>query len=352
MLRDYVRDVIAGKQKGILAFSLRVILWILSIPYGLVVRCQNWLYDCGFCRRDALPRPVISVGNLTWGGTGKTPLVQALASELLQKGFRPAILLRGYMPAGTWRFTSDEALLLEKNLPGVAVLVGKNRFKAAQDFLQTGNADIFILDDGFQHRRLKRDLDIVVLDAQCPFGNGKVLPAGILREFPAALRRADYFVVTRSTLSASSLDGLRQELSKWNPGAPVAPTLHAPDELRDLGSNEIVPLGFLRGKKVAMLCAIGEPQGFRETLQSLAALVASDFIYGDHHVYQLSDIAQVLATCRKDLIPIIVTTEKDAVKLKNFVPSFKAEVRVLVLTIHLEFVEGKEELFARIFSLL
>src|SRR5438876_5539483 len=194
LLTSRLQDLISGRARGVGSSLCRLALSVASGPYGSAVHLRNWCYDRGWLPTHRPPVPVISVGNLTAGGTGKTPCVEYLARFLQARGLRPAVLSRGYRGNGR---PNDEALILEANLPDVPHLQGKDRVTRASQAVRVFGADVLILDDGFQHRRLRRDLDLVLIDAMNPWGHGRLLPRGLLREPISSLRRADAVIVTR-----------------------------------------------------------------------------------------------------------------------------------------------------------
>lgn len=327
-------------------------LWMLSCLYGAGVRMIVFLYARGILRRRRLDRPVISVGNITVGGTGKTPCVIRLTQWLRQKDLRPVVLTRGYMDQGgaaSCPAGSDEALMLRNALPGVPVLVGHNRFQNARDFLKDQAADIFILDDGFQHWRLARDVDIVVLDAVHPWGNGHLMPRGILREPLSALQRADIIVVTKTNLSTpDTLEEIRERLAILCPDKMIVRARHQPVALVDMRSDKVEGLAFLKGKEICSVCGIGDPASFEKILTDLGAHIKEPIAFMDHYSYNIQDIRRIGGRCQSKSIDTIVTTEKDAVKLTPFLGGFDSlgVVRLLYLKIQMAF-EGNEDEFLK-----
>jgi tetraacyldisaccharide 4'-kinase len=285
-----------------------------SVPYGLAVRLRNRLYEGGWlCVRRAKV-PVVSVGNLTAGGTGKTPCVEYVAAYYRRRDRRVAVLSRGYGSAGG---PNDEALVLAENLPDVPHLQGPDRATLADTAVNELNSEVLVLDDGFQHRRLARDLDIVLVDATEPRGHDHLLPRGLLREPPSSLRRAGLIVLTRcDQASRERIAALRREVHRHAPAVPVVETRHGPVEL--VNSERVVaPLESLRGRPVAAFCGIGNPEAFRRTLTDLDAAVRDFRAYPDHHVYGRAD-HESLESWLQSLPPegLAVTTQKDLVKLR------------------------------------
>jgi tetraacyldisaccharide 4'-kinase len=310
-------DLVSGRRRGPLAGLLRLGLWLASGPYGLAVRLRNGAYAAGWARTARAEVPVISVGNLTVGGTGKTPFVEYLAGLLSDRDYRVAVLSRGYGGDGG---PNDEALVLEENRPDVPHLQWPDRVALARIATLELESEVLILDDGFQHRRLARDLDIVLLDATCPWGYGHLLPRGLLREPPSSLRRADAIVLTRcDQVMQGDLERLRHRIAHLAPGVPVAETIHQPLALIGGNATECVreSLDSLHGQPVAGLCGIGNPAAFRRTLADLGARLVDFRIYPDHHPYTREDVEELRAWARG--LPedaVVVTTQKDLVKLR------------------------------------
>jgi tetraacyldisaccharide 4'-kinase len=292
----------------------RLGLRVASVPYGLAVRLRNAGYQRGWLRREHVPAPVVSIGNLTVGGTGKTPFVEYVARFYRHLDRRVAILSRGYGGAGG---RNDEALVLEENLPGVPHLQGADRVALARTAIEKLESEVLVLDDGFQHRRLARDLDVVLIDATAPWGHGYVLPRGLLREPPSSLRRADVLVLTRcdQTLDEQH-DRLRKSISRIAPHAPLVETSHRPVELRN-SEGESAPLDLLREGLTAAFCGLGNPDAFRRSLLDLGACLQDFRVYPDHHAYGPQDVEELSRwASRLPAGAAIVTTQKDAVKLR------------------------------------
>ncbi len=319
-------------------------LWVLSCIYGAAVKGIVFFYQKGILRRQRLRRPVISVGNLTVGGAGKTPLVMLLAQILKGKDFKPVILTRGYMDKGGAfsRLESDEAAMIRRALADVPVLVGPNRFQNAQDFLKGHAADVFILDDGFQHWRLARDMDIVVLDAVNPWGNGCLIPRGILREPLNALKRADMIVVTKTNLAGGdTIEEIKTRLAVLCPDQMIVWARHHPVGLRDVRSDGAEDLSFLKGKEICSFCGIGDPASFQKILTDLGARVKEPVAFMDHYSYNNQDIRRLVERCHENHIDTLVTTEKDAVKLIPFLDIFDRTMKLFYLKIQIA-LEGDE----------
>ncbi|MBY0513374.1 MAG: tetraacyldisaccharide 4'-kinase, partial [Gemmataceae bacterium] len=283
-----------------------------SWPYRAGVWWRNRRFDRG---RGVTPAavPVVSVGNLTLGGTGKTPCVEYVARFYREREVRVAILSRGY---GSDAGRNDEAMVLEENLTDVPHLQGPNRVELAATAVEELESELLVLDDGFQHRRLHRDLDIVLIDATAPPHRDYLFPRGTLREPPASLRRAGVLVLTRcDQVPADTLAAIRGSLERFAPGMSVVETDHRPVEL--LGGDSPEPVESLRGRPVAGFCGIGNPAAFRRTLESLGASVIDFRTFPDHHPYSRGDVDDLRTWAgRLPADALVATTQKDGVKLR------------------------------------
>jgi tetraacyldisaccharide 4'-kinase len=298
---------------------------------------------------------VISVGNITWGGTGKTPLVEALARKLKADGRKVAILTRGYKrdPVGQAADASsmgDEPYMLSRNLQGVQVIVNSDRVKSGKEAINARGADTLILDDGFQQWRVKKDLDIVTIDAGNPFGNGCMIPRGILREPLSALKRAHLFVLTNAD-TAGDLGALKAKISRINPAGLIVEARHKPAGFYALNEpSKQFDAGQLRLKPAAIVCAIGNPDSFRRLVQQMQIQVLKRFVFHDHHRYSENDMRSIAAEARKYNIRTIITTEKDSVKLQHLAKG-TAPPDIYVLKIALEITDHEEQFNSRLHSL-
>lgn len=335
--------LISGQRRGPFATAARCGLWLASWPYSFVTRTRNALFDRGWKRTHRAAVPVVSVGNLTLGGTGKTPCVEWVARFFREREVQVAILSRGYgSEADAGR--NDEALVLEENLPDVPHLQGADRAALAATAVEELESELLVLDDGFQHRRMGRDLDVVLIDATRPPARDYVFPRGTLREPPGGLKRAGAVLLTRcDQVPAPEVAALRAWVARRVPNVPVATTEHRPVELVGCeGMTESLEL--LRGRTVGAFCGIGNPQAFRHTLEALGAAVADLRVFPDHHPYTREDVDALGRWA--DALPadaVIATTQKDFVKLR--VPTLGGRP-LWAVRIGLHFREG-EEAFAR-----
>ena len=345
--------------------GIRVLLAFLkavSCIFGAVVAIRYFLYNAGIMRRYPLGIQVISIGNVTAGGTGKTPVTEIFARTLAAEGRKVAILSRGYRrkEAPWWQRVfmqvvtpplvvsdgkhvlldsavgGDEPYMLASNLPGVAVVVDRNRVKAGRYAIKRLGCDTLILDDGFQYQKLKHSVEVVLVDSTNPFGNGHMLPRGVLREPARNLKRADIIFLTKCRGDVSAV---KAEIRRYNDTAEIVECNHTPKSLKDVWSREEYPLSWLEGKTVCTLSGIASPKGFENSLRRLGAKVVWCERYADHHRYDSSEILYALNRTADMGSDALVTTEKDAVRFPRFetVP-----VRCLYLRIAIEILSGRE----------
>jgi tetraacyldisaccharide 4'-kinase len=343
----YYPHLIGGEARGVVPALQRLALRLASVPYGMAVRLRNAAYQRGWLRVERVAIPVVSVGNLTAGGTGKTPFVEYVARFYRQKDRRAAILSRGYGGAGGH---NDEALVLEENLPDVPHLQGANRVELARTAIEELESEILILDDGFQHRRLARDLDVVLIDATTPWGYGHLLPRGLLREPASGLRRADVVALTRcDQTTAEQRQHLRRTIARLAPEVPLVETTHRPLELCN-SEGASAALETLREAPVAAFCGIGNPEAFRRSLLDLGARPTEFRVYADHHAYRRDDVEDLRRWASR-LPPgsIVVTTQKDLVKLRV---SHLRDRSLWYLRIRLQVESGQNALDERLHSVL
>ncbi len=341
------RDLVSGRRQGPVAAALRGLLRLGEFPYTWVVRRRNRSFDSGQHAAVPVGVPVVSVGNLTLGGTGKTPMVAWLARWFCNRGVRTALVSRGYK-SGT-ESSNDEARELEQRLPGVPHLQNPDRVAAARAAIEEFKCELILLDDGFQHRRIARDLDIVLIDALEPLGFGHVFPRGTLREPLEGLKRADVVVLTRADmvdeLERTRIHGIVEQIA---PSTAWAECRHSPQRLLTTGGNEEF-LGTLFGKSVAAFCGIGNPAGFRHTLEQCGIKVTAWREFPDHHAYNQNDIEELTRWAAAQNVAAIVCTQKDLVKLTM---NDLADKPLWAINIGLEFLTGQNEVEASLQALL
>jgi tetraacyldisaccharide 4'-kinase len=332
----------------------RAALGAASLAYGAGVLGRRLLYDLKVLKRRRLPARVICIGNLTTGGTGKTPAVLLAAETLRRRGHDVAVLSRGYGRTAPkdevtvlldgqsvdWRRCGDEPWMIHQSLLGlgVPVLVCPDRAKAGTLAVKMYGSRVLLLDDGFQHLAMHRDLDVVLVNARDPFGGRRLLPAGDLREPLSALRRAQLVVITHADrVTAPELAALRAEIEALHPGVPVLEAAHHPDHVLDVRADKKLPLPHLKGKAVAALSGIGDPLSFETQLEALGAAVAQRWRYPDHHAYSERDLRS--AEELRGALPL-VTTFKDFARFpKNWSEILTGET--LVLGVKLEILKGR-----------
>jgi tetraacyldisaccharide 4'-kinase len=344
--------IVSGERRGPAAALARCGLTVLAGFYRAALAIRNLCFQLpGAAKRASCP--VISVGNITVGGTGKTPMVAYLARLVEEMGGRPVILSRGYGAASGG--PNEEAVELARLCPGVPHLQNPDRLAALEGWVAGNQCDVAILDDGFQHRRLARSIDIILIDALRPFGFGHVLPRGLLREPLSALRRADMVVITRAELVTP--DGVKlvtqTVLPYLRPAAPLLVARHEPAGLLVTDGSRRDPAA-LRGQDVAAACGIGNPEAFRRTLEKAGARVRLFDVFPDHYAYTAADLDRLLRTAEAAGLKTLVTTGKDYVKWQPLLarPRSPSPVEVAALEVTLQIMEGEETLRRRIGALL
>ena len=369
MKSTHTRDL-ASLQQRLLTTPLRVLLIPFSWLYAASVWVRNQLYALGVFRVRTLPCPVISVGNIVVGGTGKTPAVIAIARHLQRDGVRVAILLRGYKRYAREKVTivsdgkkvcvspresGDEAHMMARHLSDIPIIVGKQRYLAGRVALARFNVDVLLLDDGYQHRQLGRDVDILTVPAHSivglqavpkyPFGNPKgLLPVGTLREPPTALRRADIILLTHADAPNVSVYA-KEAVEGLAPNALVLESIHQPTHLYPLISKnggERTSIKELEGKRLLAVCGIGDPEAFVITLRRCSPERVELLAFPDHHVYMEADGEQICTAFQAAKADLIVTTQKDEQKLADLIGL--QQLPVVVLAVALVVTEGDEKL--------
>jgi tetraacyldisaccharide 4'-kinase len=368
-LERWGADVIFGRAKGFRAALMRFFMRALSGLFRLVVFIRLWRYRRGWRAQHHLGTQVVAIGNITVGGTGKTPVVELLARSLRERGRQVAILSRGYkskkldrpqkwqsaqggpFPADQMpklvstgkallldsKFAGDEPFMLARNLDGVAVVVDKNRVKSGRFAVAELGCDTLLLDDGMQYLDLAHSIDIVLVDAGAPFGTEALLPRGTLREPPRNLRRASYILITKC--SGLQNEDLITRIRKYNRTAEIIECTHGPIYLEDVFTRERKPLEFLRGKWVGTISAIAVPEAFEGSLEKLGARVEIRRRFSDHYRFSRREVEKFMQRCVERDMEMIVTTEKDAVR---FPRPGSVDVPVYFLRIEVEILRGQE----------
>ncbi len=336
----------------------------ISYIFAGITRLRAWLYSTGISSRYPLGCQVISVGNVTVGGTGKTPVVEILARTLQEEGRKVAILSRGYKKKEKPFFerlfhgetispprivsdgnrvlldselSGDEPFMLASNLPGVVVLVDKNRVKSGRYAIRNFGCDVLILDDGFQYMKLKHTHEILLVDSTNPFGNGYHLPRGILRESVRNVKRADFIFITKSD---GNTEGLRMRLRKLNSRAEIAECCHMPRYYKNAFSQERLELDKIRGMKVVTLTGIAAPLGFENSVVKMGGKVLSRERFPDHYRYKAQDIINIINAADEMGADAILTTEKDAVRLPRLE---YPKVPIFYMRMDIEIIKGFDD---------
>jgi tetraacyldisaccharide 4'-kinase len=331
------RDLVSGRRKGFLATLARGALRVVEMPYTAAVAMRNRRYDRGAAEIHKVGVPVITVGNLTLGGTGKTPMVKWLAQRLQNAGVRVAIVSRGYGAAQGKH--NDEALELAQALPAVPHIQNRDRVAAARVAISDFKSQLILLDDGFQHRRLGRDLDIILLDALEPFGFEHVFPRGTLREPLAGLARAQVVCLSRAdAISQAERDVIRVRVAQIAPQAAWCEAAHAPNRLIN-SRGQSQRLDVLTNRRVAAFCGIGNPAGFRHTLTATDCKPVAWREFPDHHAFTAAAQAELVVLAESSKAEMFVCTQKDLVKL-----AFHelGGIPLWALTIEMKFLRGQD----------
>ena len=366
--KQFISDVIYDRRSGFSVFLLGGLLGGLSRIFSSIVQLRYRLYEKRILRNQPLGCLVVVVGNLTVGGTGKTPVVEKFARSLAERGRKVAILSRGYMSKKEpcykrwWRQIShkepdppkvvsdgeqllldseeagDEPYMLARNLPGVIVLVDKNRVKAGHYAIKKFGADTLILDDGFQYLPLRGQLNLLLVDKTNPFGNGRLLPRGILREPIKHVRRASYIFLTKSDGKPDrELEAL---LRRHHPGVEIIECAHQPQFLKEVHGEGKLPLADLKGKRVAALSGIAAPDSFEAFLRSLGVQIVYNQRFLDHHRFTDAELEHFFKQAAKHDVDMILTTEKDAVRIPE---KFAQAIPFYFLRLEIKILSGSKD---------
>lgn len=342
-LKNYFRLLAEDKANDTASVFLYPVLEMAAWCYRLGVRIFRWLYESKILPRKRLSWPVVSVGNLTWGGTGKTPFVEYLARKISTYRRVPLVLTRGY--------SHDEVEELQHHLPGVVFGVGKNRAQVAERIQhEKKHVDVVLLDDGLQHLALERDAEIIVINALNPFGNEKLIPRGILREPLDVFRKAVVLVLTHVNLvKEEELKKIREKLGILAPHAAIVETMMEPLFLYRAKNRSRLSLEKLAGKRVATFAAVGTPRSFQLVLQRSLLKTVRNFEFLDHHEYKEPELLQIKQIAQSAGAEEIITTEKDFYRSRNLITQ---TLNPLVLAVRLRVVSGEDILTDRLFRLI
>jgi len=333
-LKTFLHRLIRNPGENLPSRILLAPLTLLSFLYGLAVTARVFFYRKGIYRSHSLPCRVISVGNLTLGGTGKTPFVILLAELIRRRGCRTAILSRGYKGKyeGPCAVVSDgdrilmdplqagdEPCLLARKLKGVPVIVGRERWAAGRLAIDRFGTEVLILDDGFQHLALNRDLNFLLLDSLSPFGNGRLFPRGELREPLSQVRRADALILTKGRLD-DKINNSGKRFMNLSEGRPVFRVRYEPEEIKVWGQEKVLPCVNLKKKRILAFSGLARPESFEKTLRELDADIVQLETFPDHYAYKGKDLERLTEKALRAGAEAMVTTEKDMVRLQDLSP--------------------------------
>lgn len=324
---------------------VRLLLLIFSFFYFISVWLRNFLYNISILKKTKVNAAVVSIGNITAGGTGKTPLVEWLCNYFCRKNITTAVLTRGYKIKGS--DIADEPVILAKNCPKAQIMINPNRVEGAKKAIEEFNAKLLIMDDSFQHRKLSRDIDIVAVDATEPFGRERLLPAGFLREPLNSLKRADVVIITRANQAGPErIDEIKKRILKIKPNIIFASAVHKPICAKLLKDRQI-SFDELKNKRIYAFCGIGNPDAFFETLSELALNIVGKKVYNDHHRFLQSDIIDICSDSRGKKTDFVITTQKDWIKTASLKIE-EAQIPFAYLAVEIEFISGQKEIIALI----
>ncbi len=358
----FLANLVGSPKEGKWRKVVLAPLCLLSFFYGRMMAARVFLYSKRIFRSQALPCKVVSVGNITLGGTGKTPFACLIAEMVRGRGYRAAILSRGY--GGKFkepfrlvsdeehllmevREAGDEPYLLAERLKGIPVIVGRRRWAAGRFALEKFGSQVIILDDGFQHLALKRDLDLLLIDSAALFGNGCLIPRGVLREPLSQLSRANAFILTKVDQSGN-ISNLKENLVRGHQDRPVFRVTYAPEKILVYGKETFNPVQTLKGKRVLAFCGIARPESFGQILLSLKTQIIAQETFPDHYWYGPKDWERLFDRAKYLKADALVTTEKDLVRLKNLCAKPES-IPLWAICIRHVFPEGDQEQFEKFF---
>jgi len=346
-------------HKGVFYDTILLPLTLLGWVYGLVSRIRVFLYEKGIFPQRRVDAFVISIGNITVGGTGKTPLTIYLAREWKKKGYAVGIVSRGYQRGDkrsvvlvsdgsklceTVSAVGDEPTLMAERLEGVPIIVSVDRVEGCRWLIENFKIDVILLDDGFQHLRIQRDMNILLVDASDPFGNRRTLPRGSLREPLSAIQRADLVIFTRAEEDCD-FEKARREVTRS--GRRVLRSIFRQTGLIHLNTGLEYPVSDVKNCPVLCMCGIGNPESFVRSMRALGAQVKGEIFFGDHYAYKASDFSEIMGQASVSGVQRVVTTEKDAAKIKPFLP---LDLDIWVLQIDVSFLDDPKDCQALLFN--
>ncbi len=371
-VQDYVLAVINNERQGKAVKLVKILLAILSALFGWIVQLRLNLYRAGIFRTKSLGCRIVSIGNITVGGTGKTPAVELFARALQKEGRKVAVISRGYRSSSRFRIKrfikkllllmpkdkqikvvsdgkkiflnsylgGDEPYMLAKNLPGVVVVVDKDRVKAGQYAIEKYGVDTIVLDDGFQYLSLNPRYDVVLVDTTNPFGNGHMLPRGILRESLENLSRAGLFMLTKAQ-PGQDLSVLKSKIRQYNFNADFIECQHRAVSFISIENGLEKPLSFIKGKRVGVVSAIADPAGFEKRVEALGGEVVDSCRFQDHHRFSVKELREIEKNFKDKDVSVLITTEKDAVRFPK--TSSQKGIEMYYLRVEMQILNGEED---------
>ncbi|MDX9703213.1 MAG: tetraacyldisaccharide 4'-kinase [Candidatus Auribacterota bacterium] len=371
-IQDYVLGVINNDRQGKGVKFVRILLSVSSVIFGWLVQVRLKLYKSGIFRTKSLGCRIVSIGNITVGGTGKTPAVELFARELQKEGRKVAVISRGYRSSSRFRIKrfvkkllllipkdkqikvvsdgkkiylnsylgGDEPYMLAKNLPGVVVAVDKDRIKAGQYVIEKYGVDTIVLDDGFQYLSLNPRYDVVLIDSTNPFGNGHLLPRGILRESLDNLSRANLFMLTK-VQPGQDLSLIKATIRQYNFKADFIECRHRAVSFVSIENGMEKPLSFIKNKRVGVVSAIADPAGFEKRVEELGGQVVGTCRFQDHHRFSVKELREIVEDFSSKDITVLISTEKDAVRFPKL--SQNKSIQMYYLRVEMEILSGEED---------
>ena len=345
----YLQRIITDKKNGLGPAFIKVFLFLLSCVYRIILEIRFLCLKMGLIKPVQTAIKVISVGNITVGGTGKTPLVEIIVEKIFGDNKKTAVITRGYHKGATEVVCADEPQMLKEAFCELPVIVNSDRIAGIEYAVKHYASQCVVLDDAFQNLSLIKDLNIVCIDCNNPFGNGHLLPRGIIRLPFSYLSEADVFMLTSSEQGEKNITLIEKKLRFYNKHALICKANHVPQYFYDIHSEKKRELEYIQGKRIGVISGIASPERFVNTLRQMQAEIASTFIFPDHHDYSLDDIKTCVDACRERDIHQLITTAKDAVKLRRLIKNRQLDITLLILKVKLE-IEENEERFNTILS--
>ncbi|MEK6682728.1 MAG: tetraacyldisaccharide 4'-kinase [Nitrospirota bacterium] len=349
-----IKNGIFAKDTGLFIKIILLPLSFISLFYEIILKIRSFLYSINLFKTRGLNAKVISIGNITVGGTGKTPMVIAVAEVLAKNGKKVAVLSRGYksIEEGKLKIVSDEKeikldpesagdepYLIAERLKGVPVITCPDRYESGKYAIENFGADAIILDDGFQNLAVKKDIDILLIDAINPFGNNHLLPRGVLREPLSAFKRADIIIITKADYPENISD-IICTVRLYNAHAPIFKASYRPSGLINLATGKEIGVGELNNKSVSIFSGIANPLSFSYLIKNAGAKIIGEFVFNDHHSYTKVNIDKIVGSAGKD-VAMIITTEKDAVKIREFI---KEDINIWAIRVDIDILDNRNEL--------